>query len=164
MLQFLIDYAVPVTIFVLMLISGAKVRTAGLPKVVTATRTLVLGSADQLLVLPFVALLTQVLSQPSQLVTTILLLLALCQGGGISNYYVCCPMQCPSLGDDHGSQYDSLFFANSAFIRLFQLCSARQCGSENFRPKTVVMQLLALMILPMLIGSLLTRVLPVTVN
>jgi hypothetical protein len=87
MLQFLIDYAVPVTIFVSMLIPGAEIRAADLPNVVTATRTLVLGSADQLLVLPFVALLTQILAQPSQLVTTSLLLLALCQGGGISKYY-----------------------------------------------------------------------------
>ncbi len=87
MLQFLIDFAVPVTIFVSILISGTEARAADLPNVVTTNRTLVLGSADQLLVLPFVALLTQILAQPSQLVTTSLLLLALCQGGGISKYY-----------------------------------------------------------------------------
>jgi BASS family bile acid:Na+ symporter len=87
MLQFLIDFAVPVTIFVSMLISGTEARAADLPNVVTTNRTLVLGSEDQLLVLLFVALLTQILAQPSQLVTTSLLLLALCQGGGISKYY-----------------------------------------------------------------------------
>ncbi len=149
MLQFLIDFAVPVTIFVSILISGTEARAADLPNVVTTNRTLVLGSADQLLVLPFVALLTQILAQPSQLVTTSLLLLALCQGGGISKYYsyvarcnVPVSATIPAL-----STILSFFLPASPSRTSFQLCSARQCGSENFRPKPVVMQSPALTLL-----------------
>lgn len=156
----------PATIFASRLISGAEARAADLPNVVTATRTLVLESADQVLVFAF-RCTSDSDSRPAQS-TRHNELVAPCTVSGrrdLQILFVFCSMQCPCLGDDHGPQYNSVIFLPTPPSKAsFQLCSARQCGSENFQPKPVMMQPPALMILPMLIGSLLTRVLPVTVN
>jgi BASS family bile acid:Na+ symporter len=87
MREFVIDYGVPVSLFVLMTIVGTELVLDDLKRVAQHPRAALLGVAGQLVVLPPLVLLIAALAGLGPFLTTSLLLLSLCPGGGISNYY-----------------------------------------------------------------------------
>src|SRR5689334_12102756 len=87
MLQFVTDYAVPSGVFALMLIVGTEVVAGDFKRLVAYPKAVLLGVAGQLLILPPLVLVIAKVTSISPSVTTWLLLLSLCPGGAISNYY-----------------------------------------------------------------------------
>jgi BASS family bile acid:Na+ symporter len=87
MRELVIDFGVPVGLFVLMAIVGTELTLSDLKRVTQHPRAVLFGVAGQLAVLPpFVLVITAVV-RPGPLLTTSLLLLSLCPGGAISNTY-----------------------------------------------------------------------------
>jgi len=166
MLQFLIDYAVPVSLFLLMLIAGTDVSAASVPKMIKAPRAFILGTVGQLMALPAIALLITKFAAPAPIIATSTLLLALCPGGGISNYY-CYLARCNVLLSATITALGTLLSLMTipAFLRL--LLPAMPDGVAPIAATSVIpilVQLLALMILPMLIGALWKHKFPAVVE
>lgn len=87
MRELIIDFGVPVGLFVLMTIVGTELTLADLKRVTQHPRAVVLGVAGQLFILPPFVLLIAAAVRPGSFLTTSLLLLSLCPGGAISNTY-----------------------------------------------------------------------------
>jgi BASS family bile acid:Na+ symporter len=87
MRELVIDFGVPVGLFVLMTIVGTELTLADLKRVTQHPRAVLLGVAGQLAVLPPFVLLIAAVAGPGPFLTTSLLLLSLCPGGAISNTY-----------------------------------------------------------------------------
>lgn len=87
MLQLLVDFGVPTILFVLMLVTGTEVRFSDLVVLRQKPLAVLLGSAGQLLILPALGILIVTALSPSPAIAVGILLLTLCPGGGISNYY-----------------------------------------------------------------------------
>jgi BASS family bile acid:Na+ symporter len=87
MREFVINLGVPVSLFVLMAIVGTELSLADLKRVTQHPRAVLSGVAGQLIVLPPLVLLIAALAELGPFLTTSLLLLSLCPGGGISNTY-----------------------------------------------------------------------------
>lgn len=87
MRELVIDYGVPISLFVLMTIVGTELVLQDLKHVARHPRAALLGIAGQLIVLPPLVLLIATLTGLGPLLATSLLLLSLCPGGAISNYY-----------------------------------------------------------------------------
>ena len=87
MLQVLVDYLVPLNLFVLMLIAGTEISLADFRALSRNPLPALIGATGQLLFLPLIALciVNSVLLHPT--VATGTLILALRPGGGISNTY-----------------------------------------------------------------------------
>jgi BASS family bile acid:Na+ symporter len=87
MRELVIDYGVPVSLFLLMAIVGTELALEDLKRVAQHPRAVLLGFVGQLIVLPPLVLLIATLTGLGPFLTTSLLLLSLCPGGAISNYY-----------------------------------------------------------------------------
>lgn len=87
MLQLLVNLGVPTSVFVLMLVAGTQVRLTDFAVLRQRPIAVLLGSAGQLLILPVLGILIVTILSPSPAVAAGILLLTLCPGGGISNYY-----------------------------------------------------------------------------
>jgi len=166
MLQFLIDYAVPVSLFFLMLIAGTDVSAASVPKMVKAPRAIILGAVGQLMALPVIAVLIQKFVAPAAIIATSTLLLALCPGGGISNYY-CYLARCNVPLSATITALGTLLSLMTipAFLRLLVPAVPDGVAPVSAIPVIPILgQLLALMILPMLIGALWKHKFPAVVE
>jgi BASS family bile acid:Na+ symporter len=87
MLQLLVDYGVPINLFVLMLVAGTEITSADFAVLRQKPIAVLLGSAGQLIILPMIGLLIVTVLSPSPAIAAGIMLLTLCPGGGISNYY-----------------------------------------------------------------------------
>jgi BASS family bile acid:Na+ symporter len=87
MLQLLVDYGVPINLFVLMLVAGTEITSADFAVLRQKPIAVLLGSAGQLIILPMIGLLILTVLSPSPAIAAGIMLLTLCPGGGISNYY-----------------------------------------------------------------------------
>ena len=87
MLQLLVNLGVPTSVFVLMLVAGTQVRLTDFAVLRQRPIAVLLGSAGQLLILPVLGILIVTILSPSPAIAAGILLLTLCPGGGISNYY-----------------------------------------------------------------------------
>lgn len=168
MLQFLIDYAVPVSLFLLMLIAGTDVSAASVSKMIKAPRAFILGTVGQLMALPAIALLITKFVAPAPIIATSTLLLALCPGGGISNYY-CYLARCNVLLSATITALGTLLSLMTipAFLRLLLPAMPMPDGFAPIAATPVIpilVQLLALMLLPMLIGALWKHKFPAVVE
>lgn len=87
MFQVLVDYLVPLNLFVLMLIAGTEIGLADFRALSRNPLPALIGAAGQLLFLPLIALciINSVPLHPT--VAAGALILALCPGGGMSNTY-----------------------------------------------------------------------------
>lgn len=87
MLEFITGFGVPAGVFVLMLIAGTEVHAADFQRVAQHPRAVLLGAVGQLAVLPALGLLIGATVSLEPSVAAGLLMLSLCPGGAISNYY-----------------------------------------------------------------------------
>jgi len=87
MLELIAGYGVPVSVFVLMLIAGTEVAVADFARTAKHPRAVLLGAVGQLIMLPPLALLIARATELDPSVANGILVLALCPGGAISNYY-----------------------------------------------------------------------------
>src|SRR5882672_3293755 len=87
MLAFITDYAVPAGLFVLMLIVGTDLRVADFRRTFQYPIIVLAAVCGQLLLLPLLALLIVATTKLQASLATAIIVLALCPGGAISNYY-----------------------------------------------------------------------------
>jgi BASS family bile acid:Na+ symporter len=87
MRELVIDYGVPLSLFLLMTIVGTELTFGDLKRVAQHPRAVLLAVMAQLFALPPLVLLVATVVQPGAFLTISLLLLALCPGGAISNSY-----------------------------------------------------------------------------
>lgn len=161
MIQLLIDYAVPVSLFFLMLIAGTDVSTANVRSIARSRAALVLGTVGQLASLPLLALLIQGMMAPAPIIAASTLLLALCPGGGISNYY-CYLARCNVLLSATITAFGTLLslLTIPAYLLLLSTITPRIATLAEVPAGPILLQLIALMIVPMVSGALLTRAFP----
>jgi len=161
MLNIIIDYGVPVSLFALMLIVGSGVRTSDFARVVRYPRAVALGAVGPLALLPPLAFVIVTIAKPPATLTTALLLLAVCPGGGISNYY-CYLARCNiSL-----SATITVIGTVCSIVTIPLWLGLLSGGSSTSQvlPEVpvvrIILQLLAFMALPMIIGMILLRTFP----
>lgn len=165
MLPLVVDYGVPATLFLLMLIAGTEVGREDLASLQRHPRAVLLGSAGQLLLLPLVALLIITLSSPLPAIAVGMLLLTLSPGGGISNYY-CYLGRCNILLSATITTAGAVLSLFTIPLWLKMLPALPAVGDElpTVPAGTIIGQLLVLMILPMAIGAFLRHLFPATVE
>ncbi len=87
MLRFIVDYGVPAGSIFLMFVVGSAIERAHFVQLLKAPAIVALGSVGQLVAVPLVGLAVARLVDPVPAVATGLVLLSICPGGGISNYF-----------------------------------------------------------------------------
>jgi len=87
MLQFLVDYAIPANLLILMFIAGTEITVADFRALSRDPSPVLIGALGQLALLPFIALAIVNAIEVHPTITLGVLILSLCPGGGISNTY-----------------------------------------------------------------------------
>ena len=87
MQQPLLDFGVPAALFLLMLISGTEIRKEAFFFGKEYRGSLVRGVVIQLILSPLLALMFLKIFNPDPRLASCVVILILCPGGGISNYY-----------------------------------------------------------------------------
>ncbi|MFT3731740.1 MAG: bile acid:sodium symporter [Hyphomicrobium sp.] len=161
MLQFLADQAIPVCVFFLMLVAGTEISRADFSRLSQNTRVVLLGSAGQLLALPPIALAIIAVSSPPSTIAAGLIILSLSPNGGISNSY-CYLARCNVLLSATITAVGTALCLVTIPAWLTLIPSARDFNVVLLEvpSRTVVTQLLVLMILPIGIGGLVRREYP----
>lgn len=161
MLEFIADRAVPACLFLLMLVAGTEIGVSDLRRFPGNWRAVLTGSLGQLLVLPAVALAVQYLLTPHPIVMHGMLLLALSPNGGISNYYVYLA-RCNVLLSAAITVAGTLLCLVTIPLWLQVLPGVTRAASEfaGVPARTILGQLLVLMILPMALGMALRMKFP----
>ncbi|MFM7085145.1 MAG: bile acid:sodium symporter family protein [Hyphomicrobium sp.] len=85
--QPLLDFGVPTALFLLMLISGTEIRMGTLVFGEKYRGSLVRGVAIQLILGPLLGLIALKIFNPDPRLASAMIILTVCPGGGISNYY-----------------------------------------------------------------------------
>jgi bile acid:Na+ symporter, BASS family len=87
MLQFLVDYAIPANLLILMFIAGTEITVADFRALRRDPSPVFVGALGQLALLPFIALAIINAIEVNPTIALGVLILSLCPGGGISNTY-----------------------------------------------------------------------------
>ncbi len=87
MLQFLVDYAIPANLLILMFIAGTEITIADFRALRRDPSPVLIGALGQLALLPFIALAIINAIELHPVIASGVLILSLCPGGGISNTY-----------------------------------------------------------------------------
>lgn len=161
MLQFLADHAIPGCLFFLMLVAGTEILQADFLRLPHNARAVLLGSAGQLLALPPIALAITAVVSPPPAVAAGLLLLSLSPNGGISNSY-CYLARCNVLLSAAITAAGTVLclFTIPAWLGLLAEVRGLNIELLDVPSRTIIAQLLVLMILPMSIGMLARRAYP----
>lgn len=83
----MVDTAIPMLVFFLMFIIGAGLTTADFKRIQQQPKIIVSATIGQLVLLPLAAWLLIQLLQPSPAIAVGMLLISLCPGGAVSNFY-----------------------------------------------------------------------------
>ena len=161
MRELVIDYGVPVGLFVIMTIVGTELVLDDLKRVARQPRAVLLGVAGQLVVLPPFVLLVAALTGLNSFLTTSLLLLSLCPGGAISNYYSYLARANVSLAASITAMGTLCSLASiPAWLSIVSLWAPLGHGFVTVPTATILAQLLLLMILPLCLGAAFRRLWP----
>jgi bile acid:Na+ symporter, BASS family len=158
MLKHVVDFGVPIGIFVLMLIAGTEMAVGDFVRLVKHPRPVLIGAFGQLVVLPPLSFLVAVASAASPFVATAVLLIALCPGGPISNNY-CYLARCDVSLSATITAVGTLFCLAGIplWLKVMSDSSAFDLGLLYLSASKILAQLVALMILPMALGMILVR-------
>jgi BASS family bile acid:Na+ symporter len=84
-----LEVATPSVTFLMMVVVGHSLTGTDLRRSATDLRALVTGTIGQLILLPLIATITVLVFEPSPATIAGLILVAACPGGTISNFYAC---------------------------------------------------------------------------
>jgi BASS family bile acid:Na+ symporter len=150
MLEFVVDYGIPFCLFVLMTIVGTELVLEDLKRVARNPRAVLLGVAGQLIVLPPLVLFIAALVELGLFLTTSLLLLSLCPGGAISNYYsylARCNVSLAATITALGT------LCSLVSIPIWRRWTPLQSYIVAVPTSTIMFQLVAFMVLPLSLGA-----------
>ncbi len=166
MLAVLIDVGVPFCVILLMFISGTDIQARSLAALRQSPRALITGSFGQLLITPAVGLAVIHASAPAKPIAACVMLLSICPGGGISNYYTYIARANVALSALITALSTILsLFTIPAWLALFSHAGLAFLGIAQVPatqvlevPATQVLaQLLLFMVLPITAGAILQR-------
>lgn len=156
--EFVVDYGIPLGLFVLMMIVGTELKPDELRRVVQRPRAALLAVIGQLIVLPpLVIAIAAIVGLPAFLATS-LLLLSLCPGGAISNtysYLARCNVSLAATITTAGTVCSLLSIP--AWLAIVARWTAGGHGFVTVPAATILTQLLLFMVLPLCLGFVLRR-------
>lgn len=156
MFHFLVDYAVPVIVMLLMLIAGTRISGRDIDELSRHPARVVIGALVQLLFLPLIAVGLVQLLPISMPVAVGVLLLSLCPGGGISNYY-CYLARCNVLFSAAVTAVGTMLALVTIpiWLTLLPVLFDRFAELPGLPVSTLISMLLALMAVPLALGAFL---------
>ncbi|CCB64954.1 MULTISPECIES: bile acid:sodium symporter family protein [unclassified Hyphomicrobium] len=161
MLPLLTDFGVPTAIAFLMLVAGTEIMAVDITTAVRHPRALLLGAIGQLAFLPPMALLISAAYSSIPAISFGMLSLALSPGGGISNLYCYLARRNVSLSASITAFGTVLSLITiPVWMKVLQTFVGTSAGIRAVPMSTILLQLFALMILPMAGGMLLRKVCP----
>jgi BASS family bile acid:Na+ symporter len=161
MLELVVDYGIPFCLFVLMTIVGTELVLTDMKRVAQHPRAVLLGVAGQLIVLPPLVLLIAALTGLGPFLTTSLLLLSLCPGGAISNYYsylARCNVSLAATITALGTICSLVSIP--IWLAIIGRWTALQSQIVTVPTSTILLQLVLFMVLPLCLGASVRHVLP----
>lgn len=161
MRELVIDYGVPLSLFVLMTIVGTELALEDLKRVARHPRAVLLGVAGQLIFLPPLVLLIATLTGLGPFLTTSLLLLSLCPGGAISNYYsylARCNVSLAATITALGTLCSLVSIP--IWLAIIGRWTTLQSKIVTVPTSTILLQLILFMVLPLCLGASVRHVLP----
>lgn len=163
--QLLLDIGVPSSLFILMLISGTEIQRADFSFVKAYRKPILIGITTQLLLVPILALVLLRICNLDSSLALGMLLLTLCPGGGISNYYTYlakCDVLLSAAITSIGTVFSLLTIPLwLLFLKSFFLLDGIV---PNLPAVKILSALLFLVIAPIWIGSLLNYKKPLMVS
>ncbi len=161
MLQILANYAVPGSLFLLMLVAGTEVSVADFSGLRHNFRVVAIGAAAPLAMLPLVVLFINSIAAPPAPVAAGMLLLSFCPNGGISNYY-CYLARCNVLLSATITAVGTVLslLTIPVWLQLLPTFSSAAAGLVTVPAGTILAQLIVFMVVPMFIGMLLKHLFP----
>ncbi len=161
MLDLIVSTAIPAGLFTLMLIAGTEVVAADFARVAKHPKAALLGAIGQLIVLPPLGLLIAAAIAPEPSIAAAVLVIALCPGGAISNYY-CYLARCSVSLSATITAVGTVCSLVSMPLWLAAVSGVAALNHELLQVPAwkILSQLAALMVLPMGIGMLLRRACP----
>ena len=152
MLQFLVDYAIPANLLILMFIAGTEITVADFWALRRDPSPVFVGALGQLALLPFIALAIINAIEVNPTIALGVLILSLCPGGGISNtysYLARCNVLLSAMITSIGT------VVSLATIPLWLRVLPSMPGVHELVPaSTMIGQLLAYMVVPLGLGTL----------
>lgn len=161
MLELVVDYGIPFCLFVLMTIVGTELVLTDMKRVAQHPRAVLLGVIGQLIVLPPLVLLIAALTGIGPFLTTSLLLLSLCPGGAISNYYsylARCNVSLAATITALGTLCSLVSIP--IWLAIIGRWTALQSQIVTVPTSTILLQLVLFMVLPLCLGASVRYVLP----
>jgi BASS family bile acid:Na+ symporter len=153
-LQFLVDYAVPANLLILMFIAGTEITVADFRTLRRDPSPVLIGAIGQLALLPFIALAIVNAFALHPTIVSGLLILSVCPGGGISNTYSYLA-RCNVLLSAMIATIGTLVSLVTIPLWLRVLPSMPGAHELHAVPaSTIILQLLAFMVLPLGLGIL----------
>jgi BASS family bile acid:Na+ symporter len=154
MLQFLVDYAIPANLLILMFIAGTEITISDFRALRRDPSPVFVGALGQLALLPFIALAIINAIELHTVIASGVLVLSLCPGGGISNTYSYLA-RCNVLLSAMIASIGTLVSLATIPLWLRVLPSMPGVHELHSVPaKTIIGQLLAYMVLPLGLGIL----------
>lgn len=165
MLEFMTAYGVPAGVFVLMLITGTEVATYDFRRTAKHPRAVLLGAVGQLVMLAPMTLVVAKMTALAPSIAAALLLLALCPGGAISNYY-CYLARCSVSLSATITAIGTLCSLATIPLWLQTLSGFIALNHDMMQVPVwrVLVQLIAFMVVPMAAGMIVRRRFPAIVE
>lgn len=153
MLDALAHYLIPAALFVLMLIAGTEVTTKSLAAFREHALRATIGTVLQLLLLPLLAVAIVSVFGLNPAVSVGLIILAICPGGGISNYYCYLARTDVLLSAAITSIGTVLSLATIPFwISVLSPLPGADSDSASVSVMSVLFQLIAFVLTPLAVG------------
>jgi BASS family bile acid:Na+ symporter len=157
-LAVLIDVGVPFCVILLMFIAGTDIQARSLAALRQSPRAVATGSLGQLLITPAVGLAVIYAAAPAEPIAACVMLLSICPGGGISNYYTYIARANVALSALITALSTILsLFTIPAWLALFSHAGLAFLGIAQVPATQVLAQLLLFMVLPITAGAILQR-------
>lgn len=154
MLQLIADYAIPLCLLLLMFIVGTDVEKRHFMELARAPRAVLMGSLGQLLTIPLIGLAANWLAAPTSVVAVGMMLLSVCPGGGVSNYYAYAARANVCLSVTLTALATVLSLVTiPAWLTLLPALSVAAAGHIRLPVHAVFAQLVMLMIVPIVLGA-----------
>lgn len=161
MLQAIADYYVPASLVLLMLVAGTEISGGDLRALLRFPAPVLIGAVGQLALLPLVALCLVEILPFDPAIEGGTVLLALCPGGGISNYYCYLARANVLLSASIASLGTIICIVTiPAWLSALPPVPGLAAGLEHMPAGAIIVPMVVLMLLPMTAGFIIRYLRP----
>jgi len=155
------ELAIPALVFFLMFVVGSGLSGADFKRILQYPKLVFVATAGQILLLPFIAILLIYILEPSATVASGMLLVSLCPGGAVSNFYTYFARANTALSVTLTALSSLLAIAVLPLLAIFFFTAFLEPGVEiSDLASRLVLQLLLLLLLPLCLGMALRKIKP----